>query len=136
MTTRILSAAAALTLLCSAAPAAAHQAPGADSCTPPKDAFAGQPVQSDNVEYLGWRPGEAGDMTAGGRLVGRYFYMSGASHISIYDTLTPESPKLVSRIDFGCRFENEDIAVDGRSLIYSDFSLTRALYVYDVRDPA
>jgi hypothetical protein len=74
-------------------------------------------------------------MTAGGRLVGRYFYMSGASHFSIYDTLNPESPKLVSRVDFGCRFENEDIAVDGKTLVYSDFSVTRALYVYDVRNP-
>jgi hypothetical protein len=132
----IIALSVALALACLAAPAAAHQRPGPDSCTPPKDSFAGQPVQSANVEYLGWLPGEAGDMTAGGRLVGRYFYMSGASHISIYDTLNPESPKLVSRIDFGCRFENEDIAVDGRSLVYSDFSLTRALYVYDVRDPA
>ncbi len=127
-------AAAALALVPGVA--RAHQQPGADACAPAKDPLAGEVVHSDNVEHLGWLPGEAYDMTAGGRLVGRYFYMSGASHFSIYDTLNPEAPKLVNRTDFGCRFENEDIAVDGRTLIYSDFSLTRAMHVYDVRDPA
>jgi hypothetical protein len=131
---RLTIAARARALAWPAAAAQAHQQPG-QQCTPPKDPLAGETFTSDNVEYLGWLPGEAGDMTSGGRLVGRYFYMSGASHFSIYDTLSPESPALVSRTDFGCRFENEDIAVDGKTLIYSDFSLTRAMHVYDVRDP-
>ena len=117
------------------ASAGAHQQQGADSCTPPKDSMAGETFRSDNVEFVGSMAGEAGDMTAGGRLVGRYFYMSGVSHISVYDTLDPLKPRLVSRVDFGCRFENEDIATNGRSVIYSDFSATRSLYVYDYRDP-
>jgi len=125
----------ALLIGLSGGPASAHQLP-VDSCKPPQDSLAGTTYRSDNVEYVGSLAGEAGDLTAGGRLVGRYFYMSGASHISIYDTADVLKPKLVSRVDFACRFENEDIAVDGRSLIYSDFSATRAMYVYDVRNPA
>ena len=39
-------------------------------------------------------------------------------------------------MNFQCRFENEDVAVDGRSLIFSDFATTGSLYVYDVRDEA
>ena len=133
---RLLALLTAAAALGPAADSVAHQQPGGDSCAPASDPLSGNPVQSGNVEYLGWLPGEAGDMTAGGRLIGRYFYMSGASHFSIYDTFVPESPKLVSRTEFGCRFENEDVAVDGKTLVFSDFTLTRNLHVYDVRDPA
>lgn len=113
-----------------------HAVPAVDSCLPAQDPPTGDGSRSDNVEYVGSLVGEAGDMTAGGRLVGRYFYMTGISHLSIYDTLDPLHPRLVSRTEFPCRFENEDVPTNGRTLAYSDFSLTRSLYVYDVRDPA
>ena len=106
------------------------------TCTQPRDPLVGTIETSPNVEHLGWVAGEAYDMTAGGRRIGDYFYMSGVSHFSIYDVREPERPKLVSRVNFECRFENEDIAVDGRSLIYSDFATSQSLFVYDVRDKA
>src|SRR3954452_12168256 len=78
--------------------------------------------------------GEAAAMDTGGRLVGHYFYVTGATHFSIYDVADPVHPQLMSRVDFPCRFENEDVAVNGDVLLYSDFATSRTLYVYDVRD--
>lgn len=119
--------------LVAAPPAAAHNdtLPG---CTPPKDPLVGTVETSPNVDHLGWVAGESYDMTSGGRRVGDFFYLTGLSHFSIYDVSKPETPQLVSRVNFECRFENEDVAVDGRSLIYSDFATTQTLSVYDVRD--
>lgn len=118
-----------------AAPAFAHTVPA--TCESPgamNPVMAGQPEMSSNVEHLAWLHDEGLDMTAGGRRVGDRFYLTGVSHFSIYDISNPAEPKLLSRVDFACRFENEDVAVDGRSLIYSDFATEGALYVYDVRD--
>jgi hypothetical protein len=110
--------------------------PLVDRCTPPFEPTSGSVSQSPNVEYLGSLPGEAGGLDAGGRLVGHYFYVTGSSHFSIYDVADPLHPKQVSRVDFPCRFENEDVAVDGNILLFSDFGTTASLYVYDVRDKA
>jgi hypothetical protein len=138
MTRRLLLAAVAAAAALACAPAAqAHDIPLVDSCNPLQpDPPSGTISTSPNVEHLGWVPGEAGDMTAGGRKIGKYFYLSGVSHFSIYDVSKPESPRLVSRTDFPCRFENEDIDVtpDGRYLMYSDFATTGSLYVYDLAD--
>jgi hypothetical protein len=131
--TRTLTVAlSALALLAWAPGARAHgDIPLAEMCKPQADPPAGLISATDNVEYLGSLPGEAGDMAAGGRLVGRYFYLTALSHFSIYDASRPEAPKLVSRVDFPCRFENEDVDIspDGSFLIYSDFATTGDLYV-------
>ena len=105
------------------------------TCTKPADPLVGQVETSPNVEHLGWVAGESLDMTAGGRRVGDRFYITGLTHFSVYDIREPAKPKLISRTNFSCRFENEDVAVDGRSLIYSDFATTQSLFVYDVRNP-
>ena len=125
-----LATAVAATVL--TAPAQAHDV--LPACNPPKDPLVGQIETSPNVEHLSWIAGEAYDTTAGGRRVGDYFYMTGLSHFSIYDVSDAAHPKLASRVDFQCRFENEDVAVDGRSLIFSDFATTQSLFVYDVTD--
>lgn len=134
----VLAVAAALVAAAASAPAAhGHSLPLKDSCnTLAVDPLDGAISSSPNVEHLGWLPGEAGDMTAGGRKVGDFFYMSGVSHFSIYDVAEPERPRLLSRTEFPCRFENEDIEVtpDGAYLVFSDFATTGDLYVYDVRD--
>lgn len=121
--------------LATPATAPAHQQ-GAFACGQSADIPPGEADVSDNVEHLGWVPGDAGDATPGGRLVGRHFFVTGASHFTIYDVSKPESPRVVSRTTFPCRFENEDVAVspDGNWLLYSDFATTGSLYVYDVRD--
>jgi hypothetical protein len=90
-------------------------------------------TSSPNVEYLGSVPSEGASAT-GGKLVGRYFYVTGWNSFSIYDVADPVHPRLMSKTTFPFRFENEDVATDGRILLYSDFATSGSLYVYDVRD--
>jgi hypothetical protein len=116
------------------AAAVAGTMPVGEACLEPQTPPNGIIHLSPNVEHLGSLMGEAGAMDAGGRVVGHYFYVTGATHFSIYDVSDPAKPKLTSRVDFPCRFENEDVAVNGDYLIYSDFATTGDLYVYDIRD--
>jgi hypothetical protein len=90
-------------------------------------------TSSPNVEYIGSVASEGASAT-GGRLVGRYFYVTGWNSFSIYDVADPVHPKLMSKTSFPFRFENEDVATNGRILLYSDFATDGSLYVYDVRD--
>src|SRR4051794_13896051 len=84
-----------------------------------------------NVQYIGSLTDEAGDLAAGGHLVGHYFYVTGSRGFAIYDVADPLHPKLASHVDFGApRFENEDVDTNGRILIYSDFATTQTLYIY------
>src|SRR4051812_27362709 len=129
-----LLAAAAVVAACAPASRAAITLPLVDKCLEPQTPPAGLTQVSPNVEDLGTLIGEAGSLNAGGRLVGHYFYVTGATHFSIYDVADPAHPKLTSRVDFPCRFENEDVTVTDNLLIYSDFATTGDLYVYDVRD--
>jgi LVIVD repeat len=90
-------------------------------------------TSSPNVEYLGSIPTEGASAT-GGRLVGKYFYVTGWNSFSIYDVSEPLHPRLMSKTSFPFRFENEDVATNGQILLYSDFATSESLYVYDVRD--
>jgi hypothetical protein len=125
---------AAVALAVPVAPAGAHTLPLGDACLQPLTAPPGMTSISPNVEHLGTMMGEAGALDAGGRLVGHYFYVTGSTHFSIYDVADPVQPKLMSRVDFPCRFENEDVTGNADLLIYSDFATSGDLYVYDVRD--
>lgn len=116
------------------APADAFTLPLADTCLEPQTPPNGMTSVSPNVEHVGTLMGEAGALDAGGRLVGHYFYVTGSTHFSIYDVADPVHPQLMSRVDFPCRFENEDVTGNGDLLIYSDFATSGDLYVYDVRD--
>jgi hypothetical protein len=132
--TLFLAAAVALGL---ATPAAAHRTlptEGLDGLLGSLGTLGDANV-SPGVEHLGWLSAEAGDLTPGGRLVGDRFYVTGSSHLSIYDVADPARPALESRLEFPSRFENEDVSTDGRILLYSDFATSQSLYVYDVRDP-
>src|SRR4051812_9396427 len=131
-----LLAAAAVVAACAPASRAAITLPLVDKCLEPQTPPAGLTQVSPNVEDLGTLIGEAGSLNAGGRLVGHYFYVTGATHFSIYDVADPAHPKLTSRVEFPCRFENEDVTVTDNLLIYSDFATTGDLYVYDIRDKA
>jgi hypothetical protein len=108
--------------------------PLVDTCLEPQTPPQGVIDVSPNVEHVGSVMGEAGALDAGGRLVGHYFYVTGSTHFSIYDVADPLHPKLASRVDFPCRFENEDVTGNDDLLVYSDFATSGDLYVYDVRD--
>src|SRR4051812_33339306 len=108
--------------------------PPADPCLEPQPPPQGVIDSSPNVEHVETVMGEAGALDAGGRLVGHYFYVTGSTHFSIYDVADPLHPKLTSRVDFPCRFENEDVTGNADLLVYSDFATSGDLYVYDVRN--
>ncbi|MBJ7608320.1 MAG: hypothetical protein JF887_02655 [Candidatus Dormibacteraeota bacterium] len=91
----------------------------------------GQISTSPNVHYIGNVPDEPPTAT-GGVLVGHYFYVTGWLSFSIYDVIDPLHPKLVSKTPVGCRFENEDVAGNDNTLIYTDFGTTQTFSVYDV----
>ena len=133
---RLATLAIAGWLLAGAAPASAHMDVLPSCGSQPNAPFTGEIETSPNVEHLGWIAGESLDLTPGGRRIGNRFYMTGQTHFSAYDISDPANPTLLARVNFQCRFENEDVATDGRSLMYSDFATSRSLFVYDVRDAA
>ena len=92
-------------------------------------------LASDNVEYVTFVPFEVGTAT-GARLVGKYLYVTTWKSISIYDVSDPESPQLESITPVGFMFENEDVATNGKVLIFSEELPNSALHVWDVRDKA
>jgi hypothetical protein len=109
--------------------------PGANAG--PQDGWA-----SDNVEYVKFVPFEAGTAT-GAKIVGKYMYVTSWKSFSIYDVSDPENPTNLSITPFakdtadqgtGFRFENEDVATNGKILIFSQQLPVAHLFVYDVED--
>ena len=97
-------------------------------------------ITSDNVEYLGYIPFEVGTAT-GARIIGKYMYVTSWRSFSIYDVSDPESPQLLSTTPYatdagndGFRFENEDVATDGKILIMSETTPRSVLHIYNVED--
>src|SRR4051794_14738756 len=136
---RWLLALVTLAVAASAPAARASDVPLVDKCSPLSTLGIypvppGPTFKTDNVDFLGNVASEAGDLDPGRRLIGHYFYVTGQTHFSIYDVADPLHPKFLSRVDFPCRFENEDVAVNGDVLIWTDFATTGDMYVYDVRD--
>lgn len=90
---------------------------------------------SDNVEYVDFVPFEAGTAT-GASLVGDYLYVTTWRSFSIYDVTDPVAPELVSVTPVGVKFENEDVATDGKILLFSEEVPGGTLHVWDVEDKA
>jgi hypothetical protein len=103
----------------------------------PQDGWA-----SPNVEYVKFVPFEVGTAT-GAKVVGKYLYVTSWRSFSIYDISDPENPAQTSQTFFaedtgdqgtGFRFENEDVATNGKILIFSQQLPVAHLFVYDVED--
>jgi hypothetical protein len=94
-----------------------------------------QGVTSSNVQYVHHAPFEVGTAT-GARVVGKYLYLTGWRSISIYDISTPENPQLVNTTPIGFQFENEDVATNGKIMLFSQTTPTSNLHVWDVANPA
>jgi hypothetical protein len=95
---------------------------------------------SDNVEYVDYVPFEVGTAT-GARVIGKYMYVTSWRGFSIYDVSSPESPQLLSTTPYakdagreGFRFENEDVATNGKILVMSEELPHSVLYIYNVED--
>lgn len=103
----------------------------------PTDGFS-----SENVEYVGYVPFEVGTAT-GAKVIGDYLYVTSWKDFTIYDVSNPEAPELLSKTLFvedtadqgtGFRFENEDVATNGKILIFSQQLPVPDVFVYDIED--
>ena len=94
-----------------------------------------QGISSENVEHVAFVPFEVGTAT-GARIVGKYLYVTTWKTFSIYDVSDPTDPQLESITPFEFKFENEDVATNGKILIFSEELPNAAIHVWDVRDKA
>jgi hypothetical protein len=101
---------------------------------------------SDNVEYVGFLPFEKGSgepvpgqpqeilSATGANIRGDYLYLTSWKAISIYDISEPLNPKLTAYKPVGFMFENENVATNGKILLFSESLPNDVLHVYDVSD--
>lgn len=103
----------------------------------PTDGF-----NSEDVEYVAYVPFEAGTAT-GARVIGDYLYVTSWKDFTIYDVSDAENPELLSKTAFaedtadggtGFRFENEDVATNGKILVFSQQLPVAHVFVYDIED--
>ena len=92
---------------------------------------------SPNVEYVGLVPFEVGTAT-GANIFKRdgkdYMVVTSWKSFSIYDISDPVAPTLVgSPVPFGFKFENEDVATNGRIMIFSEELPGDVLHVWDIQ---
>jgi hypothetical protein len=100
-----------------------------------------QGVTSDDVEHVTFVPFEAGTAT-GARAIGKFLYVTTWRSFSIYDISDPVAPVRLSTTVFAgqagnpspIKFENEDVATNGKVMIFSAEIPTSHLFVYDVED--
>lgn len=115
------------------------------------DPSTGLGFTSKNVEYEGFIPFEKGGgrpiatnpssplnpeiLTAtGANIRGDYMYLTSWKNISIYDISKPLNPKLTAIEPVGFMFENENVATNGKILLFSEQLPDGELHVYDVSD--
>ncbi len=117
---RLLAAAALSGLLAAGLPAA--------GAAPTAGGFA-----SENVEWLKEVPFDVGTAT-GAKVVGNYLYVTSWRAFSIYDVKDPLNPELLKTTPFGFKFENEDVATNGKILVFSETLPQSNLHIWDVED--
>ena len=89
---------------------------------------------SDNVEFLSHVPLEAGTAT-GMKVIKDHLYITSWKTFSIYDVSDPLNPQQLSSTPFGFKFENEDVATNGKIMLFSEQLPQNILHVWDVEDP-
>lgn len=126
--TLLTTAATALTLVLAMAPASAGPGPGHFS--------------SDNVEWISVNPRHTG--TSGGKLLGKYFYVTDPRGVSIYDVSDPAAPVLTGSLNVfmsgtGVALGQEDPDTNGEILLVDAIDLaggatSARMLVVDVKD--
>jgi hypothetical protein len=114
--------------LLAAALAALVIVPTVASAGPTQGGFA-----SDNVEYAGFIPFEAGT-AIGARVIGKFLYVTTWKSFSIYDVSDPLNPQRLSTTPFGFQFENEDVDTNGKIMLFSESIPVNRLHVWDIED--
>jgi hypothetical protein len=69
------------------------------------------------------------------KVVGDYLYITSWKNFSIYDVSDPLNPELLSITPFGFKFENEDVATNGKIMLFSEQLPQNILHIWDVEDP-
>ena len=90
-------------------------------------------ISSDNVEQIAFIPFEVGTAT-GANIRGNRLYITSWKNISIYDVTDPLAPALISSTPIGFMFENENVATNGKILLFSESLPNDILHVYDLED--
>jgi hypothetical protein len=90
-------------------------------------------IATDNVEYVGFVPFDQTSST-GVTVVGKHAYLTSWKNLSIYDVSDPTAPELLGYEPLGFKFENENVATDGKILLFSEELPLDTLHVYDVED--
>ncbi|HVF19068.1 MAG TPA: hypothetical protein VNA14_02360 [Mycobacteriales bacterium] len=90
-------------------------------------------LSSDNVEQIAFIPFEVGTAT-GANIRGNRMYITSWKNFSIYDVTDPLAPTLISSTPLGFMFENENVATNGKILLFSESLPRDLLHVYDLED--
>ena len=90
-------------------------------------------VTSDNVEWIDQVEFEVGTAT-GMKVIGKYLYITSWKTFSIYDISDPAAPERLSTTPFGFKFENENVASNGKILVFSEELPQDILHIWDVED--
>jgi LVIVD repeat len=101
-------------------------------------------ISTDNVEYITTVPFENGTAT-GARVFGngKFLVVTTWKSFSIYDISDPAAPAMLSVTPFaadtanqgtGFRFENEDVATNGKIMLFSESLPQNILWIYDIED--
>ena len=86
---------------------------------------SGEPVPGQPQEILS---------ATGANTRGDYLYLTSWKAISIYDISEPLNPKVRAYKPVGFMFENENVATNGKILLFSESLPNDVLHVYDVSD--
>lgn len=86
---------------------------------------------SVTIEHVASLPVDAG-IAQGGRLVGDRFFVTTQRNFSVYDVTDPRLPILESTVPLGFKCCNEDVATNGKLLLFSETFPDEILHIWDV----
>jgi hypothetical protein len=103
----------------------------ADAAAPVPDGPTAGGFASDNVEYVTHVP--LNNDSAGGRIVGKFFYVTSSRDLKIYDISDPLQPQLAGILPLPQEpyFAEEDLDTNGKIALVGSLG---TLYVIDVED--
>jgi hypothetical protein len=90
-------------------------------------------ISSDNVEHVAFVPFEVGTAT-GASIFGKFMVVTSWKSFSIYDISDPAVPERLSTTPFGFKFENEDVATNGKIMLFSESLPGNELHIWDIED--
>ena len=90
-------------------------------------------MTSNKVQWVSFVPFDQSTST-GVSFWKKYMFLTSWKNISIYDVSKPASPALFATKPVGFQFENEDVASNGKIMLFSESLPLNVLHVWDVED--